>query len=473
MQRVREKTTPAQLEGNRFETYKWGMYPCSWTRNGYTYTSMMPGPHVLASVETSPIAKTSAPLFDSYEKIVDEKGGTQNRLKPVYHVKSEIKYVPWLYGAQENTQDREYTYADANSTAPQQWYAKRKLGSHEPAAVALTQMGARGFIRLSGGNPVYKAGVDFVLSDRYAELPARLVKKLDSLHLANIAWEAREAPQLAEMFQKRNRLATKAGLDWIMGSYAGGRMRPWTMLKACGPNGYASKAFLQWLSHNQLGYSFGLAPTVGDVLSIAHSLRKGLKPKTFRTTATIRQSKEYHQTVSLEGVGLQVKRAQCTDHCTVSRVDGVRATLRRPRYYSDIFNRIIPALLGHNPANMIWRAIPFSWCVDLVLSIDDVLDTVWCQSQTEYELEYWSSVKGLSTQSFGFDVRKDYAGPYPARPEELIGSDGVMEKVVSVYNRFNREPPTWKQSVRASLSPTMGYLTALVALGFIPSMKKR
>lgn len=455
------------------ETYEWGMYPCTWEHDGVATVFEMPGPHVMSSQVRSPIVDTSIPYFDSYERIVDEKGGTQNRLKPVYHVKSEIKDIPWLYGAQENTQDREYTFADVDSTAPQQWYATRKLGSHEPAAVALIQMEQRGFISLSNGEPVYKAGVDFVLPDRYAELPARLVKKLDSLHLANIAWEAREIPKLAELFQKRNRLNTKIGLDWIMGQYAGGRMRPWTRLTACGPNGYASKAFLQWLSHNQLGYSFGLAPTVGDVLSIASTLRKGLKPKTFRTTVTIKQSKEFQQTVSLDGVGLQVKRAQCVDHCTVSRVDGVRATLRRPRYYSDIFNRIIPALIGHNPANMIWRAIPFSWCVDLVLSIDDVLDTLWCQAQTEYELEYWSSVKRLSTQSFGFDVRKDYRGEYPLPPQETLDSDGVMTKVVSVYDRFNRVPPAWNQSVRASIGPKMGYLTALVALGFIPSMNKR
>jgi len=468
MIRVRTRVTPAVLQATRTEWYQWGSYPCTYLGNTY----YMPGPHVLQSVSETPVVSTTVPLFSSYSYIKDEvRRGSRDSLKPVYHVSSEIKSVPYLYGAQENTQTREYSYADVNMSAPQQYYAAIKVGSHEPAGAALSRYGGQAFVQVVDGEPAYAAGLDFVLPDRYAQLPARLVQKLDSLHLANIAWEAREFPQLFDMFRKRNRLATKAGLDWIAAAVSD---RPkWRAMRALTPKGYASAAFCKWLANNQLGYSFGLAPTVGDALAIANALRHGLKPRSFRTTVTIKQSKEYYKTVLLDGVGPQVHSAFCAENCTVNRVDGCRATLRRRSYYSDVFNKIIPALIGHNPANMIWRALPFSWCVDLVLSIDDVLDSMWCQAQTEYELNYWSSHKVVSTQTFGFNVRSDYSGSYPDGLVEVLGSNGDMTRVVKVYNRYNREPPNPLQSVRANVSPMMGYLTALVALGFLPNRNKR
>ena len=475
MLRTRTKSTLPVLGQITYE--QWVPSEGVFTYYGYPYVCDC-APAVLGSsvkVDQS-LGPSDQAFLTSHETIVDEENDkskvTKDKIKYVRHTKSDISAIPFFYGAVEGSQEGVAEYATIFWPRPMRWYSKQKVSTWLPALHMLAKANDVALVKLQGDDLILDATVGSLPSDRLSEVPARMVKKLDSLHLLNTAWEARELPDLKALFDKRNRLSTRAGLDWIAAAVSD-RKKLKAMLKLT-PRGYASKAFLSWLSRNQLGYSFGLAPTVGEVRDIVKSLQKGdLGKRNFRTTATIIQDDEYNKTSTLEGLPVPIYSAQCREKVLIRRVDGMRATLRRRRFYSDFLENVLPALVGHNPMGMIWAAMPASWCVDLLLSIDDVLDTLWCQKQTEYELECWSSVKVLSTQEFDSSVLTNHSGNYSSAVIRTLESGPLLRKETSLYERTPRSLPTPLSSVRARVGPWMVYLTALVALGFLPRRNKK
>lgn len=398
-------------------------------------------------------------LLTQFSRIEDEgaitPGNKIDSIKPVKHVKSEIVKFERVTGAMANQYAFLPPYPTFDWSIPRQWYCTREEQTALPCLIALSRRNQSAYVWPSGQTIYKRDTVDTDLPDRLPQVPARLVKKLDDLHLVNTAWEARELPDLANMLGKRNRLSTKEGLEWIR-AFATDRTK-YKMMRALSPKGFAPRMFVDWLRENQLGYSFGLAPTVGEVRSICESLKKGPKKRNFRTTATIVQDRKYDQNVMLDGLPSPVVSGRMSETVTVRRVDGVRATYRRPKYNTSFFNNTIPMLLGHNPANMIWAAIPWSWAVDLILNIDDVLDSLWCQSQTEYDLEYWSSLKVLSDQTFSFRVRDGFGGTYPPNnpPLESYHEENSLNTRLSDYSRTPRMRPDASSAVRPSLNPKM------------------
>lgn len=480
MLRVRQRSSLPVLEQVEKRTYVPSKGPVT---NQYGQTYWYPcWPPKLASttLTTQSLGPSDADNLRSSEKIVDEVNDRvkvkKDAIKYVRHVKSDIDQVSVFDGAYKSSLNSVPVVASMYmGGVPRAYYADLRTRTWLPSLHALARAKQFALVKRQGDDLVLSATLGSMPADRLPEVPARLVKKLDDLHLLNSAWEARELPDLRQLFDKRNRLATKAGIDWL----AGRMPRFGSVYDYCrqynpmDKRGFLARPVLDYLRKNQLGYSFGLMPTIGEIRAIAAAMKGGLKARNYRTSATIIQSSSVTKNSTLEGLPDPVYSASMREDVLIRRVDGMRATLRRRRYYSDFLESVLPALVGHNPMGSVWAAMPFSWCVDLFLSIDDVLDTLWCLKQTEYEIECWSSTKVLSSQAFNFEVLEDMKGFYPSTPDMILRGGQTMIQKVSLYERLPRSLPTPLSSVRARVGPMMGYLTALVALGFLPHGKTK
>jgi len=227
----------------------------------------------------------------------------------------------------------------------------------------------------------------------------------------------------------------------------------------------ASKAFLDWLRENQLGYSFGLMPTIGDARGIHEGLKKGLKARKTRVTATIvGKGTQTFKTDLVPGTGL-VSASMVEEFATL-RVDGVRATLVKPMYQNEVFSQFITATMGVNGATVLWDCVPFGWVLDWFLSVDSVLDNIWAQSQTEYQLEYWTSTKSQYKRSVRYSTWSGVSGKYPQVVKQ-ISDNGLLASSYSLYKRNPRAQPSPLSGLHERLTLKKVYLMALVALGFV------
>jgi hypothetical protein len=308
---------------------------------------------------------------------------------------------------------------------------------------------------------------------------ARLVKKLEQLHSLNMLWEARELPELVSLLSKRNLLAIPNGIAWLTGRRAvKGTFAPWI----ADLNGrvtfrrsdlkkhmvYARKGFISWLANNQLGYSFGLMPTIGDIRAIAESLKKGLKERKNRTTATIIGHEERLYNLPLWPDAAIINRAIGLEKFAISRVDGVRATLlKKLKLTSDTFDQFVTATLGINGATVLWNCVPFSWVADILWSLDDCLDNLWASSQTDYALEYWSSTTTKYERAIEAFTYGDVVGVPPKAATYLESYVGPLKCEFQEYKRDPRPSPAVLSGVRQRVTPSNVYLTSLVALGLI------
>ena len=395
------------------------------------------------------------PELDKSETIVDEKSPLDGVKYVSHEIRTGYGVVPLVKWC-GNSWSSSYAYPSLN--APRPVFADVVQESQHPAGSAINTARILAKFDLVNGGKSHSAFP--VLPDRLGEVPKRLVAKLEQLHLANSAWEARELPELFDLFKRRNLLALPRGARWVTGWNMDGMGR--NMIDR---TGMASKAFLRYLSANYLGYTFGLAPTVGDVAAICSSLKNGLKARKNRVTATIVGGKQSVYDAKLwSGTGMVSGRLQ--ERFQKDRVDGVRATLVRPMYGSDFFNRMLTALLGINGATALWEAVPFSWAVDYFLSIDAVLDILWCQSQTEYRLEYWSSEKVRYERLVDYSYISQWQGNGTfATP---VYADGpTVRAEYSNYERTPRVQPSAFDGLRSRLSPTKVFTMAMVAIGLV------
>jgi len=265
-------------------------------------------------------------------------------------------------------------------------------------------------------------------------------------------------PALFNMWGRRE--ALREGLEGLRAWRATGRRLPQARTVIRALEGYRS---------GQLAYSFGLMPTVSDIRTIAKEVRNGLKARRKIIRVSLRGQTERPHFVPWNGNSAYYGLWQMREVARYSRVDGAQVALKRPGLQSDSFQNAVERLIGVNGARLIWDVMPFSWAVDMVLSLDDMLDLLWCNSQTEYDITYWSSTS----------IQYERVVETFSRTQEEIpdGSDLMSIPPVqwsySHYNRAIKAAPRLIDTLRFRARPMGVFLTALVAIGFLPENFRR
>lgn len=116
---------------------------------------------------------------------------------------------------------------------------------------------------------------------------------------------------------------------------------------------------------------------------------------------------------------------------------------------------------------MFWDVAPLGFVFDWFLSIDDLLDTLWANSTHHFMIEYWSSTKSEIVQSWSGEYISNAAGFYPTPIWEVSSLPPYQQKQ-SIYNRQQEERPSPLDALRFRMGPKQGFLTLLIALGYVP-----
>jgi hypothetical protein len=301
--------------------------------------------------------------------------------------------------------------------------------------------------------------------DRLPELIPRIMSRLESLHLANSAFEAREFPSLWKMFRKRQALHRMVDRihKWAIGS----------RYKFGAPQ--FMRDFSKAMRDGTLNYNYGVIPTVADVADIAKEIQH---PKTFKSrfVVTVRDDHSLIQEASSTGTTLlRNRRAYNTERCL--RVFGARVKYRGSdeEYLSDLFrglDRFQQRYIGLNPLGAVWESYPLSFLVDYVLSIDNVLDSLFLNNNSRINVQYWSSVKReLQRQGSGLLCSGiQNPGPYAIASSPSIlyeyGHQIEVKWTASHYVRSRRDAPSALSSLSPRLSPKKVFLGLLIALGY-------
>jgi len=160
--------------------------------------------------------------------------------------------------------------------------------------------------------------------------------------------------------------------------------------------------------------------------------------------------------------------ARVVENMNGMRVDGGLVTINRPPLASDAFNQLSDAIdsyVGVNPIGLIWEVLPFSWAVDWLLSVDDVLDNLFLQASSRFNIQYWTSVKYQYDREVEYKFVEAVSG-YPDMIEQL-SQCRLLKQSVSYYLRDRVDPPSLIESSRLRGSSVYHvFLLGLVALGF-------
>ena len=311
--------------------------------------------------------------------------------------------------------------------------------------------------------------------NRSPELIPKIMNKLDDLHLANSIYEARELPTLWKMFQRRESLYKSF---YLLHRYMLGDPRK----RFSGGN--ILKNMAKAYRDGQLNWSFGIMPTIGDVTNIIDEIRNYKQyRKGFVVSVRDQQTIPYAKSNLSFSDGFVATYGPTTlnQSSQRERVFGCRGTFvgKSQPYYSQFFENLennIRRYIGHNPLGIIWEAIPFSFCVDWLLSVDEVLDSAFLNIQREWKLDYWKSSKISVDRQIRYSVMKDVRQktPVPIGNWSAINTQYSYEtelhlETFSEYSRERMEPPSPIQSLHSRPGTKKVFLLALIALGSAPA----
>jgi len=203
-------------------------------------------------------------------------------------------------------------------------------------------------------------------------------------------------------------------------------------------------------------------------------LRKGVKPRRQHFAVHLPSSNTAPSSRKKYSGPNSAYYAECEfyESLFAKRVDSAEVTDLRPGYQLPGFQALqdkIDRLVGVNPYGLAWEVLPLSWLVDLFISLDDVIDSVFLRSTSMFDVVYYESLKTQYTCTFrhyyssysdgGFISPMDYH--YVAASPITIGSSGYIRRTV--------EPPSPFDSARFRMGPYMAFLSLLVALGLVSS----
>jgi hypothetical protein len=224
---------------------------------------------------------------------------------------------------------------------------------------------------------------------------------------------------------------------------------------------------------------FGLLPTVSDIRRVVKELDD---QKSRRIVVTVSNRDNF--------TGLPVSQKSMTNvmfpylehtlRATVQRTGGLRLSVDRPTYQSEAFRKAadyVERLTGANPLQSIWQMVPWSFVVDYLLSVDDLLDRAWVLSNPEFNSCYWVTRKVIREETI---AAKYYGGFKPTRrlltqpitPYSALLTDEQTIAIVNTYSRFTRSissKPNLFQGYKIArkASPGRLYRSFLLALGLM------
>jgi hypothetical protein len=291
------------------------------------------------------------------------------------------------------------------------------------------------------------------------------MNSVENLHLANTLYETKDLPSLYRMFTKRGALGRNLNR---LHRYMQGALKT-------SSSRTVMKDLARGFREGQLQWSFGIMPTIGDMRDIHEELKRRA-PRKRRTSVTVKDSyttnsRFIRNNGALSGID-QLEQTEKSE-----RVWGARIEYNPPenRYLTDFFAGLengINEYIGMNPLTVIWEAIPFSFAVDWLLSVDRLLDTIWLNNNPNVVCQYWKSEKISLDQKFSCQYLSLYQtstnqhiSDYTVRESKL--SDSEFRGTCSAYNRMKMDAPSPLQALELRAGLKQVYLAALIATGFI------
>lgn len=302
----------------------------------------------------------------------------------------------------------------------------------------------------------------YTTHDRLGELPKKVINRIDQLALANSLYELKDMPDLYRSFIGRRSLVNQS-LKVLRDLRSRYRNVPAILAQ-----------LIKLYREGQLAWTFGIMPTVQDCVNIAKAAKKGIKIPD-GASVTIRESKQWSNVGRL-APSWPVTESACYIDKDVTDVWGCRIKILENKNVSESMRNLerkIDALVGHNPAAIIWEALPFSWCVDWLVSVDSILDNIYLNSNPMFQVQYWTSHKLVAKRRIEMKVMRERVWGMKENPsgpwdyERVDYDGGEHTQSYSGYSRVACGAPNPLKSARFRLTPQKAWIGLLVALGFL------
>lgn len=432
--------------------------------HNWTLGTTVPGPSgsqtcLPMMLKTPPSwVSTNTSAFGVKSVITDEntKGFGCKNVDHSKTVTGEYSVVPyWSRGS--NGLGLRTRYASADMVyVPSEFYLDQR-----PLESAYNTFATRGYVAAPNEDSTLTGEPT---NDRLGEIPARLCGKLQDLSLMITAYESREIPGLVRQIAGRESIAKHAGeLVRMLKSVTNGRER--------------TRLFLKLMSEFQLTWAFGINPTVKDVKQICQEVAK---PHRFRKTVVASVIDRYSLPIKSDEYNDPLFGKQSVQLTQESmRVWGGVCEVKKDyaKYGSlESLAKFIDQYLGANPMASIWAVMPWSFCIDWVFGIDNVLDNYFLNNNPDYKVEYWSSRKvtkrAIYRSEYPVDfesVKVPYLTSYASALIKYTMATAECERSYSRYQRSRRDPPSLLSSVKlfGRMNAKTSYLSVLLASGLV------
>lgn len=213
----------------------------------------------------------------------------------------------------------------------------------------------------------------------------------------------------------------------------------------------------------QLEIAFGWLPTISDATSLGPGLRRAWKRRTSTkpivVSKVVKDSEYYIAALDTKwDVRYVTERSARACLAVYPTPPGAYYT----RFFEQLDNFGRRVSRGGNAAGILWEAIPYSFVVDWLLSIDNVIDNDFLSRYSGMAHCAWTSQKSETKRLVKLTVPLDVSPTtgYDKYTEFELGGD-----VSSTYHRGRADLPTPFQEAHSRLSLYKGFLGVLLALG--------
>lgn len=353
------------------------------------------------------------------------------------------------------------------------------------AVYAVQQVLGGAFSSMSGGSLPAKVDAD------PAPLVGKIMRRLNKFNGATYLAEMKDLPQLASWLARRAKILTVfgsadgRGLNYFRLANASKKLQRF-ILRVTKKNvafwqlSQADKVrVLHSLAADQgsdayLGAIFGLFPTVNETRQLASELAAQRKKRSEFTVTERLDTRAKPGNVTANGYGV-CSKIVLTDTSYCTSVVGARVGVVHNPYVSQEVSNVNTWLdqhLGYNPMSPVWAIIPFSFVVDWLFGVDNMLDAAFLSTTKKVDIQWWRSTKlersWLATASYPIRVTSETVINLNVAPSySLIYAN---EQFTGRYSRYIRESTlqpigTFAPKVPRIPSSSKVFTLVLMALG--------